>query len=103
MAEITNIMLPPHQAGQVGGTGNYAELPLDADAFRRLESVLESEEAQQILGRPLLDMVTNPGQLGPFEDLDTSLFEGVFMAGVWVANTSIAVFIMESSIDSDMH
>lgn len=71
-------MLPPHQVGQVGGTGNYAELPLDADAFRRLESVLESEEAREILGKPLLDMVANPEQLGPLEDLmDTSLFEGV--------------------------
>ncbi|KAK8734955.1 hypothetical protein OTU49_005745, partial [Cherax quadricarinatus] len=63
--------------GQVGGGGSYAELPLDADAFRRLESVLESEEAREILGEPLLNMVTNPEQLGTLEELmDSSLFEG---------------------------
>ncbi|XP_042223018.1 uncharacterized protein LOC121867233 [Homarus americanus] len=63
--------------GQIGNTGNYAELPLDADAFRRLESVLESEEAREILGEPLLDMVTNPEQLGTLDELmDSSLFEG---------------------------
>lgn len=40
--------------------------------------MLESEEAREILGKPLLDMVANPEQLGPLEDLmDTSLFEGV--------------------------
>ncbi|XP_069159094.1 PHD finger protein 3 isoform X1 [Procambarus clarkii] len=63
--------------GQIGGAGNYAELPLDADAFRRLESVLESEEAREILGEPLLNMVTNPEQLGTLDELmDSTLFEG---------------------------
>jgi len=48
-------------------TGNYAELPLDADAFQRLESVLESEEARKILGEPLLNIVNDPDNL---ESLD---------------------------------
>ncbi|XP_066983453.1 death-inducer obliterator 1 isoform X3 [Macrobrachium rosenbergii] len=63
--------------GQVTGGMNYAELPLDQDAFQRLESVLESEEAREILGEPLLNMVANPDQLGTLDQLmDSSLFEG---------------------------
>ncbi|XP_068211222.1 death-inducer obliterator 1-like isoform X2 [Palaemon carinicauda] len=63
--------------GQVTGGMNYAELPLDQDAFQRLESVLESEEAREILGEPLLNMVANPDQLGPLDQLmDSSLFDG---------------------------
>lgn len=63
--------------GQAGNSGNYAELPLDADAFNRLESVLQSEEARKILGEPLIDMVTHPDQLGTLDQLmDSSFFEG---------------------------
>ncbi|KAB7504351.1 hypothetical protein Anas_06643 [Armadillidium nasatum] len=40
--------------------GGYAELPLDADALQRLENVLHTEEAKQILGGPLLDIVKDP-------------------------------------------
>lgn len=70
---------------QVGASGSYAELPLDPESFQRLESVLESEEAREILGEPLLDMVTNPANLSAnltanlssLDDLmDSSLFEG---------------------------
>lgn len=68
-------------AGQAGNSGNYAELPLDADAFNRLESVLQSEEARKILGEPLIDMVTHPDQLGTFDQLmDSSFFEGTSRA-----------------------
>lgn len=43
--------------------GGYTELPLDADAFQRLESVLETEEAKEFLGEPLLDIVNDPNHL----------------------------------------
>ncbi|RXG71362.1 PHD finger protein 3 [Armadillidium vulgare] len=43
-----------------GVGGGYAELPLDADALQRLENVLHTEEAKQILGGPLLDIVKDP-------------------------------------------
>ena len=46
-----------------GVSGGYAELPLDADAIQCLESVLKTDEARDILGEPLLNMVDNPDQL----------------------------------------
>lgn len=79
-------------AGQISGAGNYAELPLDADAFRRLESVLESEEAREMLGDPLLDMVTNPEQLGTLDDfMNSSLFEGIVIYTSLVVTCCIAL------------
>lgn len=71
-------------AGQAGNSGNYAELPLDADAFNRLESVLQSEEARKILGEPLIDMVTHPDHLGTLDQLmDSSFFEGLFTLALY--------------------
>ncbi|CAL4122411.1 unnamed protein product, partial [Meganyctiphanes norvegica] len=60
-----------------GSSENYAELPLDADAFQRLESVLESEEAREILGEPLLNMVTDHDNLESLDQLlDPNILAG---------------------------
>ena len=58
----------------------YTELPIDADAYKRLESVLETDQAKEILGEPLIDMVHNPNKLvdPPISEVMSPSDQGIY-------------------------